>query len=81
MYTSYHFSSAQDVSIDLIQSIKAAYKNRAIIITVEENEPVPEGMTSQMVEKLDERLKDKDPVVIGEKELINQLKDTYGIPH
>lgn len=81
MYTSYHFSSAQDVSIDLIQSIKAAYKNRAIIITVEEDEPVPEGMTSQMVEKLDERLKDKDPVVIGEKELINQLKDTYGIPH
>ena len=81
MYTSYHFSSAQDVSIDLIQSIKAAYKDRAIIITVEEDEPVPEGMTSQMVEKLDERLKDKDPVVIGEKELINQLKDTYGIPH
>jgi hypothetical protein len=36
MYTTYHLSSAQDVTSDFIDSIKATFKSSPIVITVEE---------------------------------------------
>jgi len=36
MYTTYHLSSAQEITIDLLESIKTSFKTRAIKITVEE---------------------------------------------
>jgi hypothetical protein len=36
MYTTYHLSSAQDVSPDILEAIKIAFKSKPIVITVEE---------------------------------------------
>ena len=36
MYTTYHLSSAQDLNPDILESIKAAFKSRPIVITVED---------------------------------------------
>jgi len=36
MYTVYHLSSAQDISPDILEAIKIAFKSKPITITVEE---------------------------------------------
>ncbi len=36
MYTTYHYNSAVDINDDLLKSIKAAFKGKPIVITVEE---------------------------------------------
>ena len=36
MYTTYHLSSAQDLSPDILEAIKIAFKSKPITITVEE---------------------------------------------
>ena len=37
MYTTYHLSSAQEASVDIIEAIKANFKSKPITITVEED--------------------------------------------
>ena len=37
MYTTYHLQSAQEVGADILESIKTAFRNKAITITVEED--------------------------------------------
>lgn len=37
MYTTYHLSSAQEVNVDILEAIKAAFKSRPITITIEED--------------------------------------------
>ena len=36
MYTTYHLSSAQDITPDILEAIKVAFKSKPIVITVEE---------------------------------------------
>ena len=36
MYTTYHLSSAQELSADILEAIKTAFKTKPITITVEE---------------------------------------------
>ena len=36
MYTSYHFKSAADINTDILDAIKAAFKGKPVVITVEE---------------------------------------------
>ncbi len=36
MYTTYHLSSAQDITTDILEAIKANFKSKPIVITVEE---------------------------------------------
>jgi hypothetical protein len=36
MYTTYHLSSAQEITVELLESIKAAFQSKPITITVEE---------------------------------------------
>ncbi len=38
MYTTYHFNSAGEINADLLKSIKAAFKDKAVVITVEEEQ-------------------------------------------
>lgn len=38
MYTTYHLTSAQELSTDILDSIKATYKSKAITIIVEEDD-------------------------------------------
>ena len=36
MYTTYHFKSATEINTDVLDAIKAAFKGKAVVITVEE---------------------------------------------
>ena len=36
MYTTYHLSSAQEVTVDILEAIKKTFKSKPIVITVEE---------------------------------------------
>jgi hypothetical protein len=36
MYTTFHLSSAEDVTADILETIKATFKSKPITITVEE---------------------------------------------
>jgi hypothetical protein len=36
MYTTYHFQSAADINADVIDAIKAAFKDKSVVLTVEE---------------------------------------------
>ncbi len=36
MYTTYHVASAQDLTVDILDAIKANFKSKPIVITVEE---------------------------------------------
>jgi hypothetical protein len=47
MYTTYHLTSAQEVSTDILDAIKATFKSRPITITVEEDDSNYE-LTSDM---------------------------------
>jgi hypothetical protein len=38
MYTTYHFNSANELSIDIIEAIKIAFKSKPITITISEEE-------------------------------------------
>jgi hypothetical protein len=36
MYTTYHFSSAEEITSDILEAIKTTFKSKAITITVAE---------------------------------------------
>ncbi|MES2702613.1 MAG: hypothetical protein V4649_08245 [Bacteroidota bacterium] len=36
MYVTYHFSSADEISTDMLDAIKMAFKDKPLVITVEE---------------------------------------------
>ena len=78
MYTTYHLESAQDVSTDLLDSIKATFKTKSITITVEESDNEPE-LTDEMKAILDERLLEDESTYLSEKELFDGLKEKYGL--
>ena len=78
MYTTYHLESAQDVSTDLLDSIKATFKTKSITITVEETN-CDEELTDEMKAILDERLLEDESTYITGDESIAQLKKKYGL--
>ncbi len=38
MYSTYHFNSVSEITIDVVEAIKATYKGKSIVITIEEND-------------------------------------------
>ncbi len=78
MYTTYHLKSAQDLNLDILDAIKAAYKSRPITIIVEEDDSACE-LTADMKNVLEERLQEDENTYLSDKESINQLNKKYGI--
>lgn len=78
MYTTYHLTSAQEVSTDILDAIKAAFKSKPITIIVEEDNSDFE-LTDDMKVVLDERLKEDDNSYLTTEESINQLNKKYGL--
>ena len=78
MYTTYHLESAQDVSTDLLDSIKATFKNKSITITVEETDCDTE-LTDEMKAILDERLAEDESNDMSAEDFLNELKERYGL--
>ena len=56
MYTTYHLSSAQEVNVDILEAIKAAFKSRPITITIEEDRDFE--LSQETKNMLDTRLND-----------------------
>ena len=78
MYTTYHLTSAQDVSTDILDAIKAAFKSKAITIIVEADEEDFE-LTTDSKDVLDERLLEDEKEYISSKDSIKQLNKKYGL--
>ena len=77
MHTTYYLKSAQEVSTDLLDSIKATFKSKSITITVEEAY-CDDELTDEMKAILDERLLEDESTYLTEDELFDGLKKKYG---
>ena len=51
MYTTYHFKSAADINIDMLEAIKAAFKGKPVVITVEEESDETAFLSSNSANK------------------------------
>lgn len=78
MYTTYHLKSAQEVSTDILDAIKATFKSKPITIIVEEDESDFE-LTADMKVILEERLEEDENTYLSSEESVNQLKKKYGL--
>jgi hypothetical protein len=78
MYTTYHLASAQEVTTDILEAIKATFKSKPITIIVEEDEGDFE-LTSDMKAVLDERLAEDEKTYLTAEDSINQLNKKYGL--
>ena len=78
MYTTYHLTSAQEVSTDILDAIKATFKSKPITIIVEEDEEDFE-LSTEMKTVLDERLQEDEKTYLSAEESINQLNKKYGL--
>jgi hypothetical protein len=78
MYTTYHLTSAQDVSTDILDAIKATFKSKPITIIVEEDES-DFDLTADMKTVLDDRLQEDESIYLSAEESINQLNKKYGL--
>ena len=78
MHTTYYLESAQDVTTDLLDSIKATFKSKSITITVEETD-CDEELTDEMKAILDERLLEDESTYMSAEDFFNELKERYGL--
>lgn len=78
MYTTYHLSSAQDVSTEILDAIKATFKSKPITIIVEEDDSNFD-LTADMKAVLDERLLEDEKTYLSADDSINQLSKKYGL--
>ncbi|MBK7883839.1 MAG: hypothetical protein IPJ81_08625 [Chitinophagaceae bacterium] len=51
MYTTYHFKSAADINMDILNAIKTAFKGKPIVLTVEEESDETAYLMSSPVNK------------------------------
>ncbi|MBK7504801.1 MAG: hypothetical protein IPI52_06895 [Bacteroidetes bacterium] len=77
MYTTYHLTSAQDISTDILDAIKATFKSKPITIIVEEYDNDFE-LTTEMKAVLDERVQEDESTYLTSEASIDQLKKKYG---
>ncbi|MBX3255560.1 MAG: hypothetical protein KF862_15605 [Chitinophagaceae bacterium] len=78
MYTTYHLASAQEVSTDILDAIKATFKSKPITIIVEEDDSDFE-LTADMRTVLDERLQEDESTYISAEVSVNRLNKKYGL--
>jgi uncharacterized protein YneR len=78
MYSTYHFSSAQEVSTEILDAIKATFKSKPITIIVEEDDS-QYMVSDDMKVVLDERLREDERTYLSAEESIHQLKKKYDL--
>ncbi|QPH40466.1 hypothetical protein [Pedobacter endophyticus] len=78
MYTTYHLTSAQDLSTDIVDAIKTTFKSKPITIIVEEDDSDFE-LTTDAKAVLDERLQEDESTYLSAEESIKQLNKKYGL--
>jgi len=75
MYTTYHLTSAQEATADILDAIKTTFKSKPITITIEENNDFE--LTADMKFILEERLQEDEKDYLSAEESINQLNKRY----
>ena len=78
MYSTYHFLSAQELSTEILDSIKAKFKSKPITIIVKENEDEIE-LSDEMKSMLNDRLKEDEATYLTLNESMDRLKNKYGL--
>jgi hypothetical protein len=78
MYTTYHLASAEELSTDILDAIKATFKTKPITIIVEEDDSDYE-LTVDMKTVLEERLHEDESTYLSAEESINQLNKKHGL--
>ena len=78
MYATYHLSSAEDVTNEILEAIKATFKSKAITIIVEEDEDYS-LLSDEMKAELDNRLAEPDEQYITAESSLNLLNKKYGL--
>jgi hypothetical protein len=79
MYTTYHLASAQEVSTDILDAIKATFKSKPITIIVEEDDDSDFELAADAKAVLDKRLQEDESTYLSAEESINQLNKKYGL--
>ena len=77
MYTTYHLTSAQEATVDILDAIKTTFKSKPITITIEENNDFE--LTADMKFILEERLQEDEKDYLTAEESINQLNNRYAL--
>ncbi|MFY7810345.1 MAG: hypothetical protein ACOVQ2_01320 [Flavobacterium sp.] len=77
MLTTYRLSSAQEITMELLISIKSSFKSKAIVITVEEDSEFE--LSDELKQILDERLIENKSNYISSEQSIQELKEKYGL--
>lgn len=78
MYTTYHLSSAQEISPDILDAIKTVFKSKPITIIVEEDN-ADYDLSVDMKTILDERLQEDEKTYLSAEDSIQQLNKKYGV--
>ena len=78
MYTTYHLASAQEVTVDILEAIKATFKSKPITIIVEEDESDYE-LSTDIKDVLDERVQEDESTYFSADDAINRLNKKYGL--
>ncbi len=78
MTTTYHLNSAQEITIDILEAIKMAFKNKPITIIVEERDDSDE-LTAEQKQILDYRLNEDKSTYLTAEDSINELAKKYGL--
>ena len=76
MSTTYHLSSAEELTMDIVEAIKATFKSKPITIIIEEDEADFE-LSDAMKLKLDVRLLEENPSYITSEESVRRLEEKY----
>lgn len=76
MRTIYNLSSAQEITSDILESIRAAYKTKPITIIVEE---AMDDLTEDQKVALDERLAEDECAYIASEESVDRINKKYGL--
>jgi len=79
MYTTYHFLSAQELSSEIIDTIKAKFKSKSITLIVKENDDDEFELSNEMKSILNDRLKEDEATYLTLNESMDRLKNKYGL--
>jgi hypothetical protein len=78
MYSTYHLNSAQELSTDILDAIKATYQSKPITIIIEEDHQ-DFDLSPDMKHVLDQRLQEDESTYLSAEDAIQQLNKKYGL--
>lgn len=79
MYSTFHFTSAQEINTDILDAIKTVYKSKSITNIVEEDDEEDFNLNAELKTILEERSQENEETYLTAEASINQLTNKYGL--